>query len=352
MLAINIGAGPGASLAASNHAAAALLNDMGPFYPIDSTTSVAASAKGVFLIDLSRDGAIKQLGQGQALDVQTLTNPGKVILLTAGTGNTLEKHVYNADGQELGTTRYPIHAPTGGKVKWAAPAAKVNERIMVQEGNQFTLYSNTGKPVVKYDAEIKPKSSYEFVNIVDWDFSAYPYLAIKYEGQRIMAEDFFVHIVNLYSKSVTKAPMLEIDQQLQINSLGQLHVWNSYSYEEIMPPNATQPDPGAAQSFYSLFSLSTGKKLADHQRVFTRVDGGAELGGWNTQLAGDTVFVQDLATEQWSLFPANGQKAIAADLTGVAKGARFLGFDRTTGTVYFLTQAEGEELQVSKVKIN
>lgn len=351
LMAASLSFAPKVSLAATDGLPAALLERNSPVYQLDRTTSVAVTSEGVYLINLNQNGASKKLGQQQTLDVHVLNNPAKVVVLTAGPTNQLEKHVYNADGLELSITKFPLKAPAQGKVKWVAPAAAAKERIMVQEGNQFTLYSNAGKPIAKYTAQAEDlKDMYMGVGVVDWDFTAYPNLAIKYSGERIMAWDYFVRIVNLYSKTVTSIPRLEIDQQLQINSQGQLNVWSSYSFEGITPPSAVQPDQVAAQSFHALYSLSNGKPLVDHQREFEQLSGETP-GGWNTQVVGSTVFVQDLATEQWSLYPVSSPAAIARDLTGVAKGSKFLGFDSSSGTAFFMTAAEGSAPTFNKVKV-
>ncbi|MEI0736552.1 hypothetical protein VQ056_07315 [Paenibacillus sp. JTLBN-2024] len=81
---------------------------------------------------------------------------------------------------------------TGDKLKWVAPTGKVNERIMVQTKNVFNLYEYPWKkPTVTYNAQVVDKG-YESVSVMDWDFEKYSNLAIKYVGQGIGIDDYFL----------------------------------------------------------------------------------------------------------------------------------------------------------------
>lgn len=302
---------------------------------INANKSVIEGNAKAQLLDISQGKLTKALSSNQkVLDTHVMNNPTKVVILTAGSHNRIEKHVYNEDGVEISKFEYKITVPDQGKVEWVAPAKGVNERVMVQKGDQFTLYTTSGNPVVKYNAQLKD-STYEHVNIVDWDFSAYPYIAIKYAGQRTMAEDYFIRIVNMYSKTSIKVPGLNIDKQLRIDKQGQLNIWNSYTYDEVTPANVAHPDPAEKQTFHALYSMSTGKAVTEHQLLFKQAPG-QEASGWNTQVVGETVFVQDLSTGLWSLYPTGKSDAIASEQTGLGKNPTFVGYSPQSKAAYFL----------------
>nr|WP_145163755.1 hypothetical protein [Paenibacillus terrae] len=307
---------------------------------INASKSVIEGNAKAQLLDISQGKLTKALSPNQKiLDTHVMSNPTKMVILTTGSHNRIEKHVYNVDGVEISKSDYKITVPDQGKVKWVAPAKGVNERVMVQNGDQFTLYTTSGNPIVKYNTQLED-STYEHVNIVDWDFSAYPYIAIKYAGQRTMAEDYFVRIVNMFSKASSKVPGLNIDKQLRIDKQGQLNIWNSYTYDEITPANVAHPDPTQKQTFHALYSMSTGKALTEHQLLFKPTPG-QEASGWITQVVGDTVFVQDLSTGLWSLYPTRKSDAIASEQTGLEKNPTFVGYNSQSKSAYFLETING-----------
>lgn len=307
---------------------------------INASKSVIEGNAKAQLLDISQGKLTKALSPNQKiLDTHVMSNPTKMVILTTGSYNRIEKHVYNVDGVEISKSNYKITVPDQGKVKWVAPAKGVNERVMVQSGDQFTLYTTSGNPVVKYNAQLKD-SAYEHVNIVDWDFSAYPYIAIKYAGQRTMAEDYFIRVVNMYSKTSIEVPGLNIDKQLRIDNQGQLNIWDSYTYDEVTPVNAAHPDPTQKQTFHALYSMITGKALTEHQLLLKQTPG-QEASGWITQVVGDTVFVQDLSTGLWSLYPTGKSDAIASEQTGLEKNPTFVGYNPQSKSAYFLETING-----------
>ncbi|OZB92189.1 hypothetical protein [Paenibacillus sp. XY044] len=326
---------PNVSLATSNNLTTEFTEHSTSVLQINTNKSVVEGTTMAQLLDIRQGKLSKVLSPNQKiLDMHVMNNPTKVVILTAGSHKRIEKHVYNEDGDEISKSEYKITVPEQGKVEWVAPAKGVNERIMVQNGDLFTLCTSSGNPVVKYNAQLKD-STYEHVNIVDWDFSAYPYIAIKYAGQRTMAEDYFIRIVNLYSKTSIKVPGLNIDKQLRIDKQGLLNIWNSYTYEEITPANVAHPDPTQKQKFHVLYSMSTGKALTEHQLLFKQASG-QEASGWNTQIVGDTVFVQDLSTGLWSLYPTGKSESIASEQTGLEENPTFVGYNPHSKAAYFL----------------
>ncbi|OWR30681.1 hypothetical protein CDO73_08770 [Saccharibacillus sp. O23] len=281
-------------------------------------------------------GKLDVLPPGQkVLDAQVLTNPTKWVLLTADESGAIEKQVFDSDGKILRATEYPVKLPEQGEARWAAPTAKTQERLMIRSGNRFTLYDTAGHQVLRYDATIRPNASYEYASVDDWDFSAYPYLAVEYEGQRIMASDFFVRVVNLYDKSVRELPGLAIDKQLEFDARSRLRVWTSFGYDGIRPANATSPDPSQQQSFHAVYDPGSGKAAVDHKLRFDLQEG-SEPSGWQTQTAGDYVFVRDLTAGSWNLYAADGKQPIASAQTGLETNARFVRYDPASKTAYFL----------------
>lgn len=206
---------------------------------------------------------------------------------------------------------------------------------MIRSENRFTLYDAVGHPVLRYDAAIRPNGMYEFINAVDWDFSAYPYLAIEYRGDRTVASDFFVRVINLYDKSVRELPSLEIDKQLQFDERNRLQVWTSFGYEGIRPANATSPDPAQQQSFHTVYNPGSGKVSVDHTLLFDLQEG-LQPSGWETQTAGRYVFVRDLTAGRWNLYAADAAQPIVSAQKGLEANARFVRYDPASKTAYFL----------------
>lgn len=284
------------------------------------------------------NGKLDVLPSGQkVLDAQMLSNPTKLVLLTASESGAIEKQIYDSDGKILRTTKYPVKLPEQGEARWVAPTGKSSERLMIRSENRFTLYDAAGHSVLRYDATIRPNARYEYVSVDDWDFSAYPYLAVEYQGGRIMASDFFVRVINLYDKSVRELPSLEIDKQLQFDERNRLQVWTSFAYDGIRPANATSPDPAQQQSFHTVYNPASGKVSVDHALLFDLQEG-LQPSGWETQTAGDYVFVRDRTAGSWNLYAADVSKPIASAQAGLDANTRFVRYDPASRIAYFLVE--------------
>ncbi len=284
----------------------------------------------------TNNGKLDVLPPGQkVLDAHVLSNPTKLVLLTANESGTIEKQIYDSDGKILRATKYPIKLPEQGEARWVAPTGKSSERLMIRSENRFALYDAAGHSVLRYDATIRPNARYEYVSVDAWDFSAYPYLAVEYQGERIMASDFFVRVINLYDKSVRDLPGLAIDKQLEIDEQSRLQVWTSFDYDGIRPANATSPDPAQKQSFHTLYNPASGKTVVDHALAFDLQEG-LEPSGWETQTAGRYVFVRDLTAGRWNLYAANAAQPIVSAQKGLETNARFVRYDPVSKTAYFL----------------
>lgn len=114
------------------------------------------------LIDVVKGSVVKELSAGQKiLDVHVLTNPNKIIVLTQTDAGKIQKRVFNDQGAQTGKFQYPIRFSKNAETKLTAPYGHVNERLMVRQGNRFTLYSPAGRqPLVTLDAQID-KGIYE-----------------------------------------------------------------------------------------------------------------------------------------------------------------------------------------------
>ncbi|OWA33960.1 hypothetical protein B9G55_16610 [Saccharibacillus sp. O16] len=274
------------------------------------------------------------------------------MLLTASESGQLQKQVYDAQGKAMSHTPFQVKLPKNGEARWVAPTLKASERVMIQSDNQFTLYDAKGHSILRYDAAARSDGNYEHIRVDDWDFSAYPYLAIEYEGQRTMASDFFIQLVNLYDKSVKPLPGLAIDKQVKIDAQNRLQAWSSFLYEGIGPANAISPDLAEKQSFHAAYSLSSGKPLVDHKQLFEQPKG-MEPSGWETQIAGSYVFVRDLKAGSWSLYPATASAPITSAHTGLEADAKFIGYHPASKIAYFLvkTSSGTQTTEVRKIQL-
>ncbi|NGZ75339.1 hypothetical protein [Saccharibacillus alkalitolerans] len=303
--------------------------------PVGGGAALLRSSDSAAFLDLDSGRLKRLLPDQKTLDAEVLSNPLKVVLLTAGESGKIEKHVYDGSGKEISSTVYKLKLPERGEARWGAPSAKAKEQLAVRGENLFVLYDSGGHQVLRYDAGIQPSAMYEYVSIEGWDFSAYPYLAIQYQGQRIMASDFFVRTVNLYNKSVRELPSLEIYKQLKIDARNRLQVWNSFGYNGIRPANAASPDPAKKQSFHTVYNLDSGKVSLDHALMFDLQEG-LEPSGWETQVAGNYVFVRDLTARTWNLYAADASSPVASAQKDLATKARFLRYDPASKKAYFL----------------
>lgn len=341
---------PGLSSAAPKAFSKGIFEEESNIYRVNDQKVVAQVGNEVELIDLVQGKLVKTLSTDQkVLDISILNQPTKIIILTSTRTHKIQKHIFNDQGVELSQVQYPLTLPKDAQVKWSAPANKVNERLMVRQGNHFSLYESTGKaPILKFDAAVD-KRIYEYMNIVDWDFENSPYLVIKYSGERTMAIDYMVKIFNLNNKQAIDVGNLELDTHLKINQQNRLELWNSYTYSDITPPNAVQPDPLKEQTFHALYSLETGKPLLSNQSKFDQVTG--QPSGWETQVVGQYVFVQDLSTRAWSLYQSNGT-LLADQKSGLEAEAKFLNYNSTNQTAYFLvSDGKSSALRLKPVKL-
>jgi hypothetical protein len=336
----------GMSAADSNGLSKGMLEGKNNVYKLNDNLILIKLYNELSLIDLTKGKAIKKIKIDEnILDIHVMTNPNKIIILAQTSSKKIQKRVFNDTGVELSKLEYPLNISNETKVKYVSPANGINERLMIQEGHNFALYQTPWKkPVVVFDAKIKDLV-HEYINVNDWDYRSYPYLAIKYAGERIMATDYYVRIVNLYTKKTTDLNTMNTDFDMKINAQNSLELSTSYNYEELVPPNAPHPNPTEEQKFHILFSLAAGKETQVNKLLFKqRYD---HISGWETEVVGGTVFVQDLETNLWSLYQSNGS-AIASNQSGLGLGSKFLNYNSQSHTAYFLVVDKGTLLPVIK----
>ncbi|MRN54139.1 hypothetical protein [Paenibacillus monticola] len=270
------------------------------------------------------------------LDLNVMKNPQKIVLLKKDNGTTISKTVLSYKGTVISKAKIALKN-TGNKIKWVAPTGTVNERIMVQSNNSFNLYQYPwSKPNVSYNATIIDKG-YEFVNVQDWDFVGYPDLAIKYQAQGIMSDDFFVKTVNLYTKKVQLIKDFNTDINLKYNG-GNLALFTSYTYQAT-PANASRPIATESQKVYRLINTVSGVEIASLKDIYKEE---GDISGWQTELINDQVFVGNLLKHTWSLYSQKGSQILANQTWPKESTSKFLSYNSSVKTAYFLDYASGQ----------
>ncbi|WP_150265994.1 hypothetical protein [Paenibacillus tepidiphilus] len=271
------------------------------------------------------------------LDVSVLKSPQKIVLLQQQKDKKIRKTIFSYTASLIGESVIPLKIAESTTVKWAAPTGKVNERIMVQNSNNFSLYQYPWrKPVATYNATIKD-NGYESISVQDWDFVGYPNLAIKYQAQGIMSNDHFVKTVNLYSKKETLLQNFNTDFQLKFTG-SDLALFTSYVYQAV-PAHVNRPDAASAQQVYRRINMDTGKETASLTQIFTDQ---TEPAGWQTEYINDQIFVGNLGEQTWSLYSKEGRQLVAGQIWPKKNNSQFLGYRNSSMTAYFLDNSTGQ----------
>ncbi|MBP2115801.1 hypothetical protein [Paenibacillus silagei] len=270
------------------------------------------------------------------LDVKVLNNPQKIVLLKKGKGTKISKLVFSFDGKVTSKTEIALKN-AGDKIKWVAPTGKVNERIMVQSNNTFNLYQYPWtKPSVSYNAKISDKG-YESVSVMDWEFDGYPNLAIKYRAQGVMSDEYFLKMVNLYSKNETLLKDFNTDFSINSNS-NYVTAFSSYTYQAV-PGNVTRPSAKDVQKVFRLIDKTTRKETASIKQTFKEE---GDISGWITESINGQVFVGNLLEQSWSLFSQEGSIILKQQDWPKDGAAKFLYYNTNSQTAYFLDYSSGK----------
>ncbi|WP_313638073.1 hypothetical protein [Paenibacillus sp.] len=270
------------------------------------------------------------------LDLNVMKNPQKIVLLKKSNGNAITKTVFTYAGEQISKTEIPLKG-VADKIKWVAPTGKVNERIMVQFGDSFNLYQDPwNKPSVSFNAKFND-TGYESVNVQDWDFVGYPYLAIKYQAQGIMNDDFFVRTINLFHKNEKLIKDFNTDIELKYNGTN-LALFTSYIYQAV-PGNANRPVSNDSLNVFRLMNVASGSEMAPIKQAFKEE---GNLSGWKTDYINSQVFVGDVLEHTWSLFSQEGTQILKDQKWPENGNSKFLNYNPTTKTSYFLNYSAGE----------
>lgn len=324
----------------------AMVNEENNIYIINDKRVLIKTGQQIEIMDLTQGKIIKKMSiNGKILNIQSLTGLNKIIVLTRSEANKLQKYVFNDHGEKINYIQYKLNLAKNVKVKWVAPVNGSSESFLVEQGGVFTLYPGTGtKSLWKFDAKIK-NSSYEYVNVEDWDFIAPPYLVVKYNGQRTMATDYFIKIINLSTQKTIELPNLNIDSSFKLTGGSSLRLWNSYTYSDIIPANVVQPDSTKAQSIFATYRADTAQEIFSIKQKFSQVDG--QSSGWETQVVGDHIFVQDLNSLSWSLYDTKGTE-LATQQEKFHTTPKFIGYNSANHTAYFLVNEQGTDATILK----
>lgn len=271
------------------------------------------------------------------LDVNVLTHPGKIIILTRSKERKLMKYAFGLDGKLLQKTFINILLGDSGLAKWTPPDANTPEKVWVQRDKLFAVYKAPWKRAeASYDSTYKD-NDYEYSNVIDWTASS-PYLVLEYDGAVIMGSQRYVSIVNMNDKS---QKTISIDQ----NPFMKLHLRNrrlavttNWYYQDPFPANVEHPDSKEPQPVYSLINLNTGNREAFINGSFEQSYG--EASGWETELYGSQVYVRDLHTNQWSLYDLAGSVILSGQpvpQVPANETVHFLGYKPAEHAASFVT---------------
>jgi hypothetical protein len=275
----------------------------------------------------------------QIAQVSILRHPDKIVMLTQTPQHTVQKIVMNFAGETISSQSIPV-SWTSGKIKWSAPYGIVKERLMVQRDNRLLLYESPWKkPFFAYNAEVIDRG-YEYVTIADWDFAAYPYVAIKYDAQGIMSDTYFLRLVDMRKPSTIVKTFFNTNFSMKIDDT-ELRILTSYRYG-MVPANRPHPNQEEQQTYYERMKLSTGAnslRLADRFQ-----DSGDSLidTGWVTEERDTVIFSGDLGQHTWSLYDRNGKRIAQAQPWPNHAQSKLITYDQKSRLAYFLVYHEGE----------
>lgn len=317
---------------------------------LDQTDVLALNETAVVLVDHDHNKAdILNLKTNQIttlsadinpiLDLKVLSNPQKIVLLKKVSNTTISKTVFSYNGNALTTTRIPVTSTNiADKIKWVAPTGTVNERIMLQANNSFSLYQYPWiNPSVSYNAEIVDRG-YESVSVQDWDFEGYPNLAIEYRASGMMSDDYFVRTVNLYTKQTALFKDFNTDVQLKYNR-GNLALYTSYPYQAV-PSNVNRPTAVDLQLFFRLINNVSGLRTTAVAGIFQEKAGIPS--GWQTEFINSQVFSGDLLEHTWVLYSQSGDPILNKQVWPKEGRSKFLSYSTRSQTAYFLEYVAGK----------
>ncbi len=281
----------------------------------------------------------------QILDVKTLRNPDKIIVLTRSKEQKILKYSFKMDGKLQQKSFINIPLGDQEKAQWTPGAAGTPEKVWVQRDKLFSVYKAPWKqPEASFDSTYR-ETAYEYSNVIDWKASSSPYLVLEYDGSVIMGSQRYIAIVNMINKS---QQILEIDQNpymnLQITG-NKLAVTTNWLYQAF-PANVEHPDSTRTQPLLSLIDLPTATSKVMLNGKFEENNGTAS--GWESELYGSQLYVKDVFANSWSLYDLTGKSILANQPAPPASEhkAHFIGVDTVTREAAFAIFSSSNQISV------
>ncbi|KWX74932.1 hypothetical protein AMQ84_18890 [Paenibacillus riograndensis] len=281
----------------------------------------------------------------QILDVKTLSNPDKIIVLTRSKEQKILKYSFRMDGKLQQKSFINIRLGDQGKAQWTPGTAGTPEKVWVQRDKLFSVYKAPwNQAEASFDSTYRD-TAYEYSNVIDWRASSSPYLVLEYDGSVIMGSQRYIAIVNMNDKS---QQILEIDQNpyldLQITG-NKLAVTTNWLYQAF-PANVEHPDSTRAQPLLSLIDLpAAASKVILNGKFEEKYD---TASGWKSELFGSQLYVKDVSAHSWSLYDLTGKSILSNQPAPPASGheAHFIGWDTVTREASFAIFSSSSQISV------
>ncbi|WP_310830782.1 hypothetical protein [Paenibacillus pedocola] len=250
-------------------------------------------------------------------DLAVVNVSQKIVLITEEK-KAIKKIVFGYNGMELSSDNYhyALKLPTNNDnesfyIRWSAPSGNVPERIAIVSSEQFQLFQSPWKTsAVKYNLKMSPSDAYENIQLADIKYPGYPYVVAEYNASGIGTTTYLLRVINLYTKQEYSIPFDSKQRlgghniQYQISGKDLLV---GTSHEERMGASIISPE--APQPTFYRYQLATGKLI---QSLTAKFVSDQDVYGWTTELLGNTLFVQDLNNNSWSLYDTKGTQTVLA----------------------------------------
>ncbi len=288
-------------------------------------------------------------------DLAVVSISQKIVLLTEEK-KAIKKLVIGYDGKELSSDNYhyALKLPNTNDnksfyIRWSAPNGNVSERIAIVSGEQFQLFQSPWKTnTVNYNLKLSPSDTYEDIHLADVKYPGYPYVVAEYHASGIGTTAYVLRVINLYTKQEYSIPFGSKQRlgghniQYQISGKELLV---GTSHEERMGASITNPE--APQPTFYRYQLTTGKLIKSLTANFVPDQ---DVYGWKTQLLGNTLFVQDLNNNSWSLYDTTGTQVVLPTGEQRASPLILLEVNYKLRSVTFLSAKGNDQSEMITVK--
>lgn len=309
----------------------ALITDAGPG---------GTSMTSLKMLDLVHNELLWQITTGEIKDLHLLTQPDKIVLITAVHG-MLHKEVYSYEGKRLSAdmlnNKLAVPASDDGfakTVQWIPPQGKIQERIALMNQEEFQLLQAPwDQAFLTRDVKIKPSSLYEYVQVKDWSFTD-SHLIVKYNGSYIMGSDIFIKVYHLNTKTVYKKFYSTTPITMDVAD-NRLYVALTHT-NGMHPANLNWPNYNKPQVFLYAYDLTTGQETYQLKQKFTSLPEDQQS-GWTTQRRDSVIFNYDVGNTEWNLYDDNGN-ALLPIQKGLQPHAIFVAYNQAEQEVYFIVR--------------